>query len=161
MSTIALLGCHPATPRSIESAEELRRVFSDTISIREAGGGSVEFCPDNTCETFTSSKAGSGKAVCDFGYLYLFYVSRYSMLDTVRRSPTVRSGAYQLLKRYSAGRCKEKEQGAMVRCVLRYLTRQSSIEISFVRFDEHYRSEQRVDLEEALAAAGPPKAVRP
>ena len=133
-----------------DSATALRKAFGDSIEISAAPSMSIEFCPDNTCDVFRTERKEMGDALCDFAYLYLYYVSDYSMLETVRKSGPVKSEAEQILQRRAAGSCRNGDRVTTIGCVLNRLAKENGIVILFVRYDEKERNEQRVDLKQAL-----------
>jgi len=127
----------------------MKKILGNSITVREDTSGiNIEYCPDNTCESFKSPISKSFSILSDFAYIYLFYISDYYYLTHFRKK-TPLERISQIVNR-NIGSCREKEKIEIVKCVLMSLSDKYSIKVIFVRYDEGKRNEVIIDLKEQL-----------
>lgn len=132
--------------------QEIRESFPDTITIKETGRKSIEFCPDNTCDMFVAKKKVSVDVMKDFSYLYIYFFSDYYALEDWRKSKRAFFIADKILKKPDYQLCKNGDQRQMARCLLRYLCKKSQIEVYAVRYDENIRSTEKKNIESVIGS---------
>ena len=131
--------------------QEISKSFPDTITIKENGKKSIEFCPDNTCDLFVAKKKVSVDVIKDFSYLYIYFFSDYYALDDWRKSKSATFIADKILKKPNYQLCKNGDQRQKARCLLRYLYKKNQIEVHAVRYDENIRSTEKINIESVIS----------
>ena len=125
----------------------LVRLFEQDISIEINGNiAKIEYCPDNTCESFSAKKEALNK-LADFTYLYLFFISDHIALQDFKKTENGNISA--ILRQYSK-QCVQDSTKQMAKCVMGYLMRQYTVRVTFVRYDEKTRNEVPVDIKKVL-----------
>lgn len=131
--------------------QEIAAAFPNSIEMRpEANRLTVEFCPDNTCESFVAERAVSTEDLNEFGYLYIYFVSKYYVLQDWRIQQGPASVARQILSKTKYGGCKHTTSIARARCALSHLGRRGRIRVYAVRYDEGVRIARKMDLKASL-----------
>lgn len=134
-----------------ETARRLRAIFKDALSIKSGKAPRVEYCPDNTCEAFSSRSAAATTDVTDFALAYLLFVSGYWTLPEIRSTDEGKTATEAVLVRARDLGCARGHDRDAAKCLLRALEKRSQVRLSFVRYDEKKRIEQSLNLEEELA----------
>ena len=152
-STIVQLALMAVPSKAADPLQEIRATFPDSITIRTNKSRSAEFCPDNTCEVFKTTKIGPMESLADFTYLFLYFFSDYYVLEEWRNQPGAGVIAEEILsKKMYQRRCeRDATTGIRARCLLQYLARRHQIRIYFVRYDENVRATVPITLSKALA----------
>lgn len=125
---------------------ELTRAVGPLVEVTNKGTAvSVEYCPDNTCESFALI-GGPPDALSDFALAYFYGVSAYSYLAELQsRSdlPEVKA----LIRRYAA-LCPQPSQRDATRCIAAArLAKKHRIKATFVRYDEGRKNVTPITLE--------------
>ena len=121
----------------------------DIVMIRGKQINTIEYCPDNTCESFGSSATNDFEKLADFTYLYLYFVSDYNALSDFK-TKTSHEHIVNLLKKYTDALSKEKKETQKAKDALRNLAKEYSIIVKFIRYDENKKNEVNIDLEKQL-----------
>ena len=148
LSLLAMQGA----PQARASPDPLRLVtkhFKGSITIKQQGHA-LEFCPDNTCDGFESTRTVRIATLRDFAYLYIYYFSTFVYLPEWRTDPDARKGAEAVLAKPEYSACRNEQAIAAARCVLLDLSRGDRIRLIFVRYDERQRNVVRMDLRKEL-----------
>ena len=150
---VCFLGCTEQADnngRQKEGSEKiLIELLGDSISVKREGlVSTIEYCPDNTCESFSTSTQNPSQKLTDFVYIYLFFVSDYNALADFKNK-TGNKYISEIIKRNSEG-CVGKSDREMAKCILKLLANRYSIKIKFVRYDENRRNEVGIDLKAQL-----------
>jgi len=135
------LSCH-AQSRQDDLSEPLQRLASEFPKMIHSGAKSqnfIEFCPDNTCQTFQSSRKTKLDAVADFAYLYLYFFSDYYLLSEWRRQPQAFELSMKILSKKDYTNCSAGQPGDRALCALRKLKESRKIKVFDVRSDEKHR----------------------
>jgi hypothetical protein len=133
-ATVALLLC-----TSCISAHELTDSFPrDTQVIVQTDSITVEYCPDNTCNSFTIDDPAGSEVLQDFAYAYMLGASSYIYLKQFQ-TDTDSTATKSVLRRYNA-HCPQEPLAQAARCIVMYLMDKHPIRVSFVRYDEGERS---------------------
>lgn len=147
-----LFGCteQKTSPESKEdSYTDLVRLLGNDISRTTKSGVTViEYCPDNTCESFSIASGKPQEKLGDFVYLYLYFVSDYHVLDDFRKKvdPTQVSEIIQHnIREYDRGNQINSAKAVMEMLVYKY-----SIKANFVRYDELKKNEVAIDIKSHL-----------
>lgn len=143
----ALQAASPQAPRcaerirAMEAYRELDEQFPRSLEIRDHACGTIEFCPDNTCDVFVARRSGSPQELMEFAYVYVYGFSEYHVLEPWRARPAARDVMSRILasERYRA--CRRADEREAARCVLRMLAEQRDIRLADVRYDESARHE--------------------
>ncbi len=125
--------------------KQVTKSFPNTIKIKK-NGKQIEFCPDETCEGFVSSKL-SPAHLRNFAYLFLYYFSGYTDLEQWRTKTPNRVAAERILKRPEFATCREENPRIKARCSLFLMNRQG-VRVYFSRDDEGERNFGDLDLAE-------------
>ena len=139
----------PGLAASTESADPIQVIsksFPDSIRVELIGRSSIEFCPDNTCELFVSSRGVSLDEFKDFVYIFLYFFSSYYLLDEWRRDEEISSVARQILSKAPYQICQRETKKKSAGCLLRHLSRGNRIKLYFVRYDEGRRNVVEYDI---------------
>ena len=124
--------------------------FPGSVTIREKGH-LLEFCPDNTCDGFTSSANVPVAELKDFAYLYIYFFSEYIYLPQWRNHAETKNAAERVLARPEYRSCKSEGDRQKARCVLLNLSRNGRIKLIFVRYDEDRRNVVPEDIPKELS----------
>lgn len=128
------------TQREAQQAlAELSKGFSDSVQVRKHPVASVEFCPDNTCESFDAKDTKSMPVVVDFAYLYIYYFSEYYALADWRKTQSALQIAQRILMKPSYSGCTSETERESARCVLRKYASEGVVRAYYVRYDEKER----------------------
>lgn len=122
-----------------DSQKLLKTFFKNTSIVDLKNGMQFRFCPDNTCDLISFNKKIRKKELWDIGFLYLYFSSNYSVLDTFRKSNEVTSHAQKLYAKYNI-KCSNKVE--LSDCVSLQLQKKFSVIYSFERIDEGKLSEE-------------------
>lgn len=136
---------HPFDPMKY-----LTESFPDSVTLKQKGH-LLEFCPDNTCNGFSSALSVSAVTLKDFAYLYIYYFSEYIYLSDWRSHTEAKEAAQRVLSEPKYRDCKAKNQHETAKCVLLDLSRHGEIKLMFIRYDENRRSVVPEDIPEELA----------
>jgi hypothetical protein len=126
-----------------KSSELTRLLGSDVATATKDGITTIEYCPDNTCESFSMPSGNPVEKLSDFVFLYLYSVSDYRVLDDFRRTVEPEQ-VTKIIERNSKEAKKNRLQGA--KHIIATLAEEYSIKAKFVRYDEHKRSEVDIDI---------------
>jgi len=119
------------------------------VTIDNEAGMRIEYCPDNTCDSF-SSGVNSTTDVLDFALLYLLFVSDHFTIQEIRSTSEAQAALKVALDRARNEGCDSGEEELVAQCRLRTLAERSQIKITFVRYDEMQRNEVPQNLEDEL-----------
>jgi len=134
---------------SKDSYKELRILLGSTITEDIKGGiVTIEYCPDNTCETFSMPDKYSKDKLSDFVYLYLYFISDYYYLDSFRKMVASEEINKIILRNKKSILINEQLKDAID--VMKFLVKEYSIKATFVRYDESERNEVVIDLKSVL-----------
>lgn len=139
--------------QSVEPSGVLQQLsveFRDTVQIHSNKNNTIDFCPDNTCETFEARSTVPVSTVADFAYLYLYFFSDYSVLSEWRKRPESLAITKKILESGSYKVCVSDQDIGRARCVLRHLSHDNKIHVFFVRFDEGVRSRRQKNIQEII-----------
>jgi hypothetical protein len=101
----------------------------------------LEYCPDNTCEVFSSHSVRS-EVLKDFALMYLYGVSDYTYLREFQAKdlgPLAATAA----ARYRTG-CARATPRTNAACVAAQIARKYAVTVQFVRYDEGQKHSSRV-----------------
>ena len=132
-----------------DSLSLLKNTLGDSAQSRGTNNNVIEYCPDNTCDVFSSPEEDQPEGVADVTLIYLYFVSDYIYLDSWRTNLDI--GRVRAVLDRNAGECPTDDQSALVECVLTTLSERARVEIRFVRYDEADRHEVLVNLDEILS----------
>lgn len=149
LTVLSIMGCDVKSENETLALTNLKKSFGDSVKVQKSPSLVVEYCPDNTCEIFKSTNAQAQGQVSDFAYLYLYFVSKYYYLNDWKKLLETKTVAIDILKRYR--QCPETTEPVWASCVLKSLSDKHSIRPAFVRYDEHVRDEEPIDLEAELS----------
>jgi len=128
---------------------ELAKLLESAIT-KEVKDGivSISYCPDNTCETFSMPSRNPEEKLCDFVYLYLYFVSDYYYLDDFRKKVgSEKIGAIIVRNERITTKNDHLQE---VKDVIESMAKEYSIKATFVRYDESTRSETAIDIQSEL-----------
>ena len=128
---------------------QLQERFPDSVKFHAGNRLSLEFCPDNTCDLFLTTRSTSAEALSDFAYLYLYFFSDYFVLSDWRAEDAARRTAATVLNRYRGEKCANGSEAVVAQCVLRDWARRNAIRLYWVRYDEKGRHLQARSIREA------------
>jgi hypothetical protein len=149
---ILLPGPLRAIAGSTDPIQVISKNFQDIkVQSEKDGKRSIEFCPDNTCDFFLARKEVSLESLKDFAYIYIYFFSGYYVLEKWRSGEEPTSLARQILSKPVYQDCKQTTNKEAARCLLRRLSRESGIELYFVRYDENKRHVEPADIIEVTA----------
>lgn len=100
----------------------------------------IEYCPDNTCDSFEARAGVSKNKLRDFAFLYLFAASDYIYLEKWRLREEVRSAVETLV----SAKCRNVSPLSAAECGLSEMLRTTRIDVYAVRFDENRRVKTRL-----------------
>src|SRR5690348_4464377 len=104
-------GLHEQTSRAAAAVRQFDPMkyvtdsFPNTIKFKQ-NGHLLEFCPDNTCEGFSSSAKTPKATLEDFAYLYIYYFSEYIYLSDWRSHAEAKDAAERVLSEPAYRHCK-------------------------------------------------------
>jgi hypothetical protein len=130
----------------IDAWELLRKEFGGAIEMyQNAHGTTIEYCPFNTCDAFSSSDHQKNR-LADFVYMYFYYLptSNHPSVFEFRKSCGDKY-VDRIIERNSEC-CKNVLGNKQVKCVLERMAMKHKIRLKFVRYDEQQRNEVLVDL---------------
>lgn len=131
-----------------DSYAELVRLLDSDISTATSNGTiTIEYCPDNTCESFSMQTINPDERLSDFVFLYLYFVSDYYYLDNFRKKVEPEQ-VTKIIVRNSQD--KNKKQLESSKHIMEALVDKYSIKAKFVRYDEHKRNEVDMNLKSHL-----------
>ncbi len=133
-----------------DSFKELTKLLDSAIT-RETKNGiiTISYCPDNTCETFSMPRGNPIEKLSDFVYLYLYFVSDYSYLDTLRKRVAAEDVDTIILRNKQSTMANNQLEDA--KKIIESLARDYSIKATFVRYDESARNEVNIDIRSELS----------
>jgi len=127
-------------------ADELTSMLGTAARATSTGGTAVvEYCPDNTCESFSLQGKDAEPVLRAFALAYFFGASDYAYLDALRRQAPP-PALLDLFARYRQA-CALQEPRETARCIAGHLASQYPIRASFVRYDEGKRISEPILLE--------------
>ncbi len=127
---------------------ELVRLLGADINITIGNENTtIDYCPDNTCESFSMSSTNPTEKLSDFVFLYLYAVSDYRALDDFRKK-VAQEQIIEIIRRDSQDIKNNKLQNA--NDVIESLAERYSITAKFVRYDESKRNEVVIDIKSRL-----------
>jgi len=133
-------GSHgPGAPALAEVVGELRKSFPGSFKVEKAVSPTVQYCPDNTCEAFSTTKGASAEELTDFAFLFLYYFSDYYELEPWRSREEPKMLAARILAKRRSKACAPGGGKESARCVLREMARKKGVRVEFVRYDEGAR----------------------
>lgn len=132
----------------VDSAVILEKHLNNFISIKINELESIEYCPDNTCESFRKTTKDSFDKLADFSFIYLFSVSDYYALSNFKEKDGL-PYIHEIMDRNKSG-CDTGKGKELVKCILLSMSDKYSIKIFFIRFDEYSRNEVEIDLQEQI-----------
>lgn len=137
-----------------DSMKILEEMFTDNIRFKKNNSSiSIEYCPDNTCDKFSTTLENSSQKLSDFAYLYLYYVSSYIYLKKFKNK-TGKKYVSGIIKRNS-DKCEDDSEIDLAKCTLKTLAKDYSIIVTFIRFDEGGSFEIPCDLNDELKRLTP------
>ncbi len=123
------------------SGGELEAALGSAVSSKqERHRAIVEYCPDNTCERFVGFGDTSLANVQDFAFAYLFSLSNYGYLYQFQEGGST-TEVKSVLGRYHDW-CPQANERAAAACIAGSLYRRNRIQLSFVRLDEGFATEE-------------------
>lgn len=123
-----------------KDSQKLLNVFlKNTSIVKTRNGMQFRFCPDNTCDLISFNKKFRENELWDIGFLYLYFSSDYSVLDSFRKESEVTNHAQKLSSKYKI-KCSNKVE--LSDCVSLQLQKKFSVIYSFERFDEGKMSKE-------------------
>ena len=122
-----------------ESLQQLSKQFPQMIHSGNKSRNYIEFCPDNTCQAFQSSREIKPDAIADFAYLYLYFFSDYYLLSEWRKQAQAFEFSMKILSKKDYVNCSTGQSGDRARCVIKKLEKSDKIKVFDVRFDEKHR----------------------
>ncbi len=125
---------------------EIERTFPGSLHAKAGKRHAIEFCPDNTCDSFVGDESVSRREMADFAYLYLFYFSDYFVLEGWRSDGEAGRIARGILARSQYAACRGEGESERARCVVRRLARGGRIRLYGVRYDEERRTREPLQL---------------
>jgi len=128
----------------------LTKSFPHTVQFKQ-NGHLLEFCPDNTCDGFVSSKVVPVATIKDFAYLYIYFFSEYTYLSDWRSHADAKDAVARLLSKPQYRGCRNENNREAARCVLLDLSRGGRIKLIFVRYDENRRNVVPEDIAKELS----------
>jgi hypothetical protein len=124
--------------------------FPNSIALKQKGH-LLEFCPDNTCDGFSSATNVPVTTIKDFAFLYEYYFSDYTYLPDWRTHSDVKAAAARILSEPAYGHCKVQDDLESAKCILLDLSRGGKIKLIFVRYDENQRNVVPEDISKELS----------
>lgn len=126
------------------AGHELGVALGSAISAREEPHRViVEYCPDNTCERFVGYGDTSLATLKDFAFTYLFGLSDYAYLTQFQQGGSS-TEVNAVLRRYHDW-CPINDERAAAACIAGSLYRRNRIQLSFVRLDEGFATEETLE----------------
>ena len=124
------------------SQEFLLNKFNDSIEV-DKDKKIIEYCPDNTCESFRFKNNPPKDVLYNFMFLSLYYASDYFYLEKFKQEnheKLIRQIVEKERKNLNIVGKAEYNLEDEVKKVVRELIKQYSISFSFVRYDEKNRN---------------------
>jgi hypothetical protein len=140
-------------PRKALQLDPLRnptKSFPRTLDLKQ-NGRLLEFCPDNTCDGFVSSRDVSVATLKDFAYLYIYFFSDFSYLSEWRTHSVAKDAATRVLYKAAYRECKSGSDREAARGVLLSLSRGGKIKRIFVRYGENRRNVAPEDISKEVS----------
>ncbi len=119
--------------------QDLEKAFPKMFSVYQDKTIKVEFCPDNTCYAFESTRNVSDEEFAGFIYLYLFYSSNYVYTEAWQKDPKNALMAAGIASKISSKSCRKVSGAEAGLCVLNAYIAEKRVKISDVRYDENER----------------------
>lgn len=131
------------------ASHELEAALGTAVSAKdERHRVIVEYCPDDTCERFVGYGDTSLATLKDFAFVYLLAISDYSYLRQFQEGGSS-SAVKAVLGRYRDW-CPRAEVRAAAECIAGSIYRRNRIQVSFVRLDEGFATEEPRDVSRLL-----------
>lgn len=151
---VAMVGCsHNAegAKQMSNGVSDLAQLIGSDISTEHSHGTVVvSYCPDNTCESFSMPEAYPEEKLNDFVLLYLYYVSDYQSLATIRKN--IQYAQIKKVLQKNLTHDQDKSDNA-VKPVLKNLASTYSINMQFIRYDEKQKNTKKVDIKNRIDKA--------
>lgn len=113
-------GSHgPGAPASAEGVREFQESLPGSFEVEKGASPTVQYCPDNTCEAFSTTKGASAEELTDFAFLFLYYFSDYHELGPWRSREEPGVLAARILAKHHTKACAPGGGKESARCVLR------------------------------------------
>ena len=93
----------------------------------------IEYCPDNTCETYTGGK--DLEKLCDYVLLYLFYESNYFYLKE-KRKYLKKEILKQVEQRNKFLKCNKLKESIYGKCVVSEMKKKYTMRVWFRRLSD-------------------------
>ena len=148
----AFFGCREQKVREQDGQDsyaELTRLLDSAIT-KDAKNGTliIEYCPENTCESFSMPGKHPPEKLNDFAFLYLYFVSDYYYLDEFRKR-VAPDRITEIIERNKRSTLRN-ERLQDVKDIIESLAMEYSIKVAFVRYDESKRNEFAIDIKSEL-----------
>jgi hypothetical protein len=151
---VSLFSCEGVSSVNTNNQPETKpllvNLLGNSISFEHtADANIVKYCPENTCDVIITedTRPSAFSKLLDFSFLYFYYVSGYDALKDFKIAG--QDYAPAIVDR-NAVICPDSSEIDRAKCTLRELTREYSIRIIFVRYDEKQRHEAVIDLDAEL-----------
>jgi hypothetical protein len=132
-----------------ESFTDLKIILDSAITkFVKKGIVTIEYCPDNTCESFSMPSKYPTEILSDFVYLYLYFISDYYYLTDFKRNVSRGQVTKIILRNKKSTQKNEQLQDAKE--IIESLAKEYSIIVTLVRYDESKRNEVIVDIKSEL-----------
>lgn len=145
---------HAVFAQSEDVTQLVTRMIED-MQVHEKANGerSIEFCPDNTCDSILARRAVSLDSLKDFAFIYLYFFSDYYVLEEWRSNEGPTKRARAILSKPAYKSCMKRTEVESARCFLRWLGRGGQVSLYFVRYDEGERNVVPTNLIDATATS--------
>jgi hypothetical protein len=132
-----------------DSYTEMKKILDSAIT-KDVKNGivTIEYCPDNTCESFSMPSKNPTEKLNDFVCLYLYFVSDYYYLADFRKYISQEQVTKIILRNKQSILKNEQLQDA--KDIIESLAKEYSIKATFVRYDESIRNEVVIDIKSEL-----------
>jgi hypothetical protein len=131
---------------------QIRIDFPKSIEVKNQGH-LVEFCQEDICDGFVSSRDVSVTTLRDFTYLYIYFFSMNATQEWRQRDEPKRL-MERVLARPEYRSCRRDDDLESARCVLLNLSRDGKINLILIRYDEGHRNVARQNIIEQLSKKG-------
>jgi hypothetical protein len=136
--SVLLTACVAASWSASPAQWPLQEALGTDAKLHQSPRSStVEYCPDNTCDSFEAKGADSLALLHDFAYLYLYAHGQYLYLAEFKAT-TGAPYVSAVASRYASS-CPVTSSSGTVECVLKLLQGRLGITYAFVRYDEGHR----------------------
>ncbi|MBI4710703.1 MAG: hypothetical protein HY759_06360 [Nitrospirae bacterium] len=132
-----------------DSYIDLTRLLGADISTTIKNGIiTIEYCPDNTCESFSMPRGNPKEKLIDFVYLYLYFISDYHVLDDFRKK--IKLEQVTKIIQHNIQDINKQTLLKNAKDVMKTLVDKYQIKGKFVRYDEFKRNEVDIDIKSRL-----------